>query len=311
MPASCRTPRGADPGALQQRGRPDRSGAQDGLCARQHLEVDLALPERHAHAGASVELEARVERLGDDHQVAALVATLQERMQERLRCVPADAPLLIDFEVAATRRVTAVEVARAGNAGLFRGVAKRVEDFPVQTLLLDPPLAAVTVETGALRVQGRGLVTPFDHLRVERPVVLALAEKRQDVVPTPSGVAGGGPVVVGVPMAAHVDHAVDRRRAAENLAARIDQATAVEAGLGLGAKAPVGARIVDAVEIADRDVDPCVIVHAAGLDHEHREARVGGQAVRENAPGGARADDDVVEGAGRRHVSGCAGLVRF
>jgi hypothetical protein len=49
------------------------------------------------------------------------------------------------------------------------------------------------------------------------------------------------------------------------------------------------------VEVADRDVDPVVVVLAAGLDEEHAFVPVGAETVREQAAGSAGADDDGVE----------------
>ncbi len=47
-------------------------------------------------------------------------------------------------------------------------------------------------------------------------------------------------IVVGG-LAAHIDHGVDGRGAADRLAARIVQRAPVQAGLGFGPEAPVGA----------------------------------------------------------------------
>src|SRR5262249_51801685 len=49
--------------------------------------------------------------------------------------------------------------------------------------------------------------------------------------------------------------------------------------------------------IADRDMDPDPVVLPARLEQQHRDARIGGEPVREQAPRGAGADDDVVESA--------------
>ena len=115
-------------------------------------------------------------------------------------------------------------------------------------------------------------------------------------------------VVAGLP--AHVDHGVDRRGAADHLAARIIQAAAVEARLGFGLEHPVGARIADREQIADRNVEPDPVVAAAGFQQQHAVVRIGRQAVGQHAAGRARADDDVVEFAldGRR-VRHCRFLV--
>jgi hypothetical protein len=66
---------------------------------------------------------------------------------------------------------------------------------------------------------------------------------------------------------------------------------------------------VDAVQIADRDVDPEVAILAARLDEEDALARVDAQAIRQQAAGGAGAADDVVE-ARLAHVRSVAGLGR-
>ena len=96
-------------------------------------------------------------------------------------------------------------------------------------------------------------------------VVLRLEEVGQHVVPAPAEVAELAPVVVVRRLAPHVDHAVDRRAPAQHLAARVDEAAPVEAGLRRRLHHPVGAGVADAVEIAHRDVHPVVVVAAARL----------------------------------------------
>ncbi len=102
-------------------------------------------------------------------------------------------------------------------------------------------------------------------------------------------------MIVVARLAAHVDHAVDRRAAAEHAAARVIEGAAIQPGLGLGLEAPIGARIVLRIEIADRHMDPDVIVAAAGLEQQHADVGIGRQPVGEHAPGAAGADDDIVE----------------
>lgn len=65
-------------------------------------------------------------------------------------------------------------------------------------------------------------------------------------------------------------------------------------GFAFGAVHPVGARIVDAVQIADRDVDPEIIVASARSDQQHLFGGIRTEAVGEDATGRAGADDDVV-----------------
>src|SRR5690606_35602798 len=97
-------------------------------------------------------------------------------------------------------------------------------------------------------------------------MVFGLPEIVEDVVPTPTLAAHLPPEVVIARLSAHVDHAIDRRTPAEQLAARIGERAAVEAFFLLRQEAPVRARIVDAVEIADRDMHPMVIVRAARFE---------------------------------------------
>ena len=204
-------------------------------------------------------------------------------VQEALGGVPAHAALLVHVEVAAALVVAAVEIVGLGDAGLRGGIAEGVEDVPADAGQLHAPLAAALVQT----VEGVGL---------QRPLVLVLLEVGQHLLPGPALVAHLAPAVVVALLAAHVDHAVDGGAAAQHLAARIVEAAAVEARLGGGLVAPVGARVAHQVEVADGDVDPAVVVLAAGLQQQHAGIGVGRQPVRQQAPGRARADDDVVVG---------------
>ncbi|MDT4851734.1 hypothetical protein FQZ97_859280 [compost metagenome] len=131
--------------------------------------------------------------------------------------------------------------------------------MPGQALALHPPLAARAVQVA-----------------IPAEVILHPEEQRPQLFPAPAGVAFGGPAVVVAGLAAHVDHPVDRRAAAEHLAARVLQRAAGQTGYGFGVEAPVGARIADAVEVADGDVDPGVVVRPAGLQQQDAIGRVGG-----------------------------------
>ncbi|MHC2685693.1 hypothetical protein ACVJDU_007257 [Bradyrhizobium diazoefficiens] len=81
-------------------------------------------------------------------------------------------------------------------------------------------------------------------------------------------------VVIGG-LSAHRDHGVDRRAAADHLAAGIGQRAAVQARLGLGLEHPVRARIADREEVADRNVEPDPVVVAAGFENEDAIFRIG------------------------------------
>ena len=221
---------------------------------RRDLDADRA-PRRRRRA-----LDVRA---GPDLQVGAL----KGRPQERLGRVPADAGALVDVEVTDAFVVAAVEVVAARQAGFDGGLDEGIEDRPVQALLLDSPFAALAP---AARIEPRRGVEGVGAF-VE---VLVLEEVRQALGPAPAGIGAvavaRAPAVVIARLAAHVDHAVDAARAAEHFAARVAQASAVQAGGRFGRVEPVGARVADAVEIADWDVDPEIIVLAARLDQRGR-----------------------------------------
>ena len=264
----------ADAGELQELGRADGAARQDDLAPRRHIGRPALAAELDAECAAPVEADARRLGVGEDGQVRPT----HDRAQEGFRCVPAHAALLVDVEVAAALVVAAVEVVGPGDADLGRGRPEGLEDLPAQAHVLDPPLAARAV----------GLVGAL----VE---VLGAGEGGQHVVPAPAGVAELAPVVVVARLAAHVDHAVDRRAAAQHPAARIVERAAVEARLRLGLEAPVGPGVVLGVEVADRDVNPDVAVLAAGLEQADPVVRVRGQPVGEHAARRAGADDHGVE----------------
>ena len=127
-------------------------------------------------------------------------------------------------------------------------------------------------------------------------LVLGLAEIGQHVVEAPAGIAELAPVVEVLRLAAHVEQAVDRTRAAQHLAARLDDLAVVELGLRLGRVEPVDPAVVEQLAVAERNVNPEMAVVPARLEQQHAMAARGGQAIGQHAAGGAGADDDVVEG---------------
>jgi len=75
-------------------------------------------------------------------------------------------------------------------------------------------------------------------------------------------------------LAADIDHAVDRRRAAQHLAARPEDAAVGGTRVGLGLIAPVDARIGEGLAKAQRDVNPAVLVLTARLEQQDLGRRV-------------------------------------
>src|SRR5262249_48433322 len=126
-------------------------------------------------------------------------------------------------------------------------------------------------------------------------------EVRHHVAPRPVAVAKRLPEVVVALLAAHVDHRVDGRAAAQHLAARISERAAVQSGLGDCLEAPIGSRVADRVEVAARDVDHEPVVLAARFDDQHAVPAVLGETIGEHAAGTPRADHDEVVFPERLH----------
>ncbi|MCY1376759.1 hypothetical protein D9M69_642750 [compost metagenome] len=101
---------------------------------------------------------------------------------------------------------------------------------------------------------------------VQPVMILMRLEIGQAILPGPGVIADRRrPAVEIARLAAHIDHAVDRGAAAERLAARIAQRPAVQSGVRFGLVQPVGARIADAIEVADGDVNPVIVVLSASF----------------------------------------------
>ena len=122
-----------------------------------------------------------------------------------------------------------------------------------------------------------------------------------------SGVRRPALVVHGV--AADVDHAVDRGRAAQHPPARAVHGAVVHEGLGLGVVVPVVLVVGQRVGKGRWHVDEDAFVAGAGFEQQHRHLGVLGQAVGQHTAGRTGAHDDVVKsfcahGKAWRRVSG-------
>jgi len=126
-------------------------------------------------------------------------------------------------------------------------------------------------------------------------LVLGFLEIGQHVLIAPAGIAALAPAVVILVLAAHVQQAVDRARAAEHFAARLKHLAAVQPRLGLGLIHPVDGLFLEQLPVAERDVNPDVSVLRSRLQEQHRMPAVGAQAIGQHAAGRACTDDDVIE----------------
>ena len=124
--------------------------------------------------------------------------------------------------------------------------------------------------------------------------VLGLLEVRQDALVRPAAIAELAPGVVVERLAADIEHAVDRRRAAERAAARARDAAAGHALLRLHLEVPVELVVVQKLGEAGRDVDPHRLVARARLEQQHLDGRILGQPVGQHAARRAAAHDDVI-----------------
>ena len=191
----------------------------------------------------------------------------------------AQAPAIGQLEVAGTLLARAVEVAVARNAQLVAG--------------LDISLAQRVRLLGV--GHGKRAAGAVQGVRAAL-LILGLDEIGQDVVPVPAGIAELAPVPKVLGLAADVDQAVDRRAAAQHLAARPDDPPVVAARLRLGLVAPGDLGVDDGPVVADRQVNPGIAIAPAGLEQQHPVARVRRQPVRQHAAGRAGPDHDEIIG---------------
>src|ERR1700750_1442277 len=125
-------------------------------------------------------------------------------------------------------------------------------------------------------------------------VVLRPPEVRHEVLVAPADTAVLVlPGLVVVPVTADVDHRVDAAGPAQNLAARPVDGAAARAMLRNGQVVPVVRGLEQPVHRGG-GADLVGVVGEAGLQQQHADARIGGQARRQDAAGAAGTNDDVV-----------------
>jgi len=205
------------------------------------------------------------------------IRAFQHRAQKRLGSIPAHTGSLVDLKVSTALIVATVEVADAGNPALCGGIAKCIQNWPGITLLLNPPLAITAMQIG---VAGKVFLTAF--------------EQGQNFFPGPARITQLGPAVVIARLATHINHAVDRRAAAQHLAPRVAQAAALQANLGLGFEAPVGARVTDAIQVTHGDMDPRVVILPTRFEQQHAVPWIGRQPICQHGTRRSCAHNDVV-----------------
>jgi len=193
---------------------------------------------------AGLEQDAGGVRVGRDSQVLAAARLAQISPRRAPASAVGGGRLVITDPLLAG----AVEVGVGRNAGLDRGGHHRV------------------AERRAHRV--RHVQWPADTMEIVGAalLVLRLLEERQHRIPIPALAAALTPIVVIGRRAAHVNHPINRAGAAQHLAARLVQCAVVQLLLGLAFEHPVDARVRERLGVAERDVNPRVIVAPAGFE---------------------------------------------
>ena len=281
----------ADAGQHEQLRRVDRAAGEDHLALGPDAHGAPAcemIDADRAHTFAAHSLHQRTGAHGQ-------VRPAPGRVQVRARRAPAaPAP---DRHVHRREALLLVAV-HVGGEGIA-GLAPRLEEGLVQR-----------IAAGAGRDVQRSIAAP---------VVVGAARARlgaleigQDVGVIPAGQTALRPAIVVAGVAAHVRHAVDRRRAAEHPAARAVDAPTVHVRLGLAPVAPVVALALQRIRERRRHVQlpgPRV-VDRPRLEQQHAYVRILAQPVGEHAAGRAGADHDVIEAFGSGHAVRLSGMRR-
>ena len=262
-----------DAGDLQDMRRVHRAARDDDLAVGAHLGEIAAAAEGDADAALALEQELAALRLGLDPEVRPAPCLAQEGL--RRRAAEAAAPR--HLRIADARALLAVEVGIERKARLLGRFDEAVGERQDGAVVLDLERAALAAHLGVAALH----------------VVLGLLEVGQHVVVAPAAIAHLRPAVEVGRRAAHIEHAVDRARAAHDPAARPFHAALAGALLGLGREVPVDQRISDQRAHAGRNVDHRMPVARTGLEQDHRRARFR-QTRRDHAAGRAGAHHHII-----------------
>jgi hypothetical protein len=231
----------------------------------------------HADAALALDDQAAALRIGLDLQVGSSTRRVEESARRR----PAPAVLLRHLVVAEALLVAVVVVDGARIALGDAGVDEGVEDLVLLVHVGDVELAALAAAVVAAALEMLGLLEVRQHRLVGPP---AIAELR--------------PGIVVERLSADIQHAVDRARAAQGLAARDRDRAALDVVLRLGGEVPVVDLVVQELGEAHRDRDPEAVILATGFEQQHLLGGILAQPVGQHAARRTRPDNDVVI---RRH----------
>ena len=266
----------ADAGNLQQMRAADRARGDDHLARGGDENILLALAHDDAGATLSLKRQPLRQRVRDNPQIASALGRSEKRLCRR----GAKTLLAAVLRIADAFLGGAVVIRIEGNAAID---GRRNE-------------AVGQRQHGAILLDRHRAVTAMIFVRADG-VGFGFLEIGQDVVIAPAAAAHLCPAVVVARVAAHVEHAVDRRRAAQHFSARPVQRAPAGAFLGFCKKIPVQHGVAMQLQRAGGDVNERARVGRPSLD-QHDARAVCAQPVRQHAAGRAGTDDDVVGGDG-------------
>ena len=277
--------RRTDAGDLQQPRRVDRTGRDDHLApGLDALPAAVAAAVQVADAGGApaVEGDRRRPGVGPEIDPAGPHRRVQEGPGRADPAGPEDRALII----ADTGLVFSVVIAVQRNAEAGDAVDERFAER----------------------------VTPIDIGHPERAVaaakcVVSVADPAfapheiwQDIAIAPAAIAALRPAVVIHLLAAIVDQAVDRARAAEGAALNGPDRPAAGPFRRLGLERPGPGRVVDGFDESGRNMQVRVAVRRSGLEHANLGLAVFRQPPGQHRSGRAGADNHVIEGIAS-HIS--------
>ena len=262
----------ADPRHLQKLRRVYGAAADDHLASRLRLHDLAAAFILDAGGTAILQQNAPRQSIRLDTQIGAAFRGTQKGTRGRM----ADAPIPAHLGIAHAFRFGGVEIGRERDAGLLRGFHETMSERQDRAIILDRHFA-VAAAIGVVATD-----PPF-----------RFGEKRQDIRVAPAGTSHLRPAVVIGRMTAQIQHAVDRTRPAEHLAARPCQRAIADARLGLAGVVPVEDGVAEQLHHAGRDMDHGIAVARSCFEQQYLMA-VFAQTRRDHASGRSRADDDKV-----------------
>ena len=223
--------RRADAGKLQELRRIERAAGEDDLALGVGGARRRALTILNADGAPALEQDARRQRVELDLEVWPYARLLQIAGGGR----PAAAVLHRQLEVADTLLLRPLKSGLRGMPACSAASMKASENGCGSHTL--------ETESGPPRRAGRPRRAPGPRRAGNR------AARRE----RPAGIAELAPVVVVLVLAADVEQPVDRARAAQHLAARLDDLPVVELGLRLGFVEPIDLGVVEQLAEAERN----------------------------------------------------------